>query len=72
LSVSLDAIYTTGSSGPEIGKELIVRLGHAWAGGDSDARFDKSQANKTAIPESGIIPLPGVDLIGFPAARNRK
>lgn len=47
--------YTTGAAGPELGKELIVRLGDASAGGDSDIWFDNFQATATPVPEPGLI-----------------
>jgi hypothetical protein len=47
--------YTTGATGDEIGKELIVRLGDLSAGGDSDIWFDNFQATATPVPEPGLI-----------------
>lgn len=47
--------YVTGAAGPEIGKELIVRLGGAAVGGDSDIWFDSLSAS--VIPEPASLAL---------------
>lgn len=65
--------YTVGSVGPEIGKELIVRLGDASVGGASDVWYDNMSLERrggAVIPEPGTITLLSVGLLGL--VRRRK
>lgn len=55
--------YTTGGSGPEIGKELIVRLGDGGAGGDGDIWFDSFSASVTPEPASLVLVFLGTALL---------
>lgn len=47
--------YATGAAGPEIGKQLIVRLGDGSAGGASDVWFDSFTAS--VVPEPATMLL---------------
>jgi hypothetical protein len=64
--------YTTGGTGAEIGKQLIVRLGTGTTGSPDDIWFDSLQANKTPVPEPGTLALLGVGLLSLLATRRRK
>lgn len=59
--------YTTGASGAEIGKQLIVRLGDGSVGGASDIWFDNFSAS--AVPEPATLVLLG--LAGVALIRRR-
>jgi len=55
----LDGVtYTTGASGPEIGANLIVRLGDGAAGGLTDIWFDNFSAS--VVPEPASLLLIGL------------
>jgi hypothetical protein len=47
--------YTTGAAGPEIGKQLIVRLGAGADGGVSDIWFDNFSASVVPEPASLVL-----------------
>ena len=67
--------YSTGSTGDEIGKQLIVRLGPGTVTEPptpDDIWFDEFQANKTPIPEPGAMALFGFGLLSLLAARRKK
>lgn len=66
--------YTVGASGPEIGKELIVRLGSATDGGASDIWFDNMSLERRGsepIPEPGTMALLSVGLLGLFRRKSR-
>lgn len=52
--------YTTGTSGAEIGKELVVRLGSGADGGSSDVWFDNVQASYDPVPEPATMATLGL------------
>ncbi len=64
--------YTTGASGAEIGKQLIVRLGDGSAGGVSDIWFDNFNASQTAVPEPGSLLALASGLVGLVGMRRRR
>lgn len=55
--------YTTGAAGPEIGKELIVRLGGGAAGGSDDIWFDNFSASFVPEPGSLVLLAAGAGLL---------
>lgn len=55
--------YTTGAAGPEIGKELIVRLGDGAAGGSDDIWFDNFAASFVPEPASMVLLAAGAGLL---------
>jgi hypothetical protein len=59
--------YATGAEGPEIGKQLIVRLGDGSVGGDGDIWFDNFSAS--VVPEPATLMLLG--LAGLTALRRK-
>lgn len=66
--------YTVGTAGPEIGKELIVRLGNGAAGGLTDAWFDNFSLTRTGgdvIPEPGTMALLASSLLGLAGFRRK-
>jgi hypothetical protein len=64
--------YTTGATGAEIGKQLIVRLGQGSDGGATDVWFDSFKAtSQSVVPEP--ITVIGLGLgVAFLARRKRK
>lgn len=66
--------YTVGADGPEIGKELIVRLGSAADGGLTDAWYDNMSLTRSggdAIPEPGSMALLASGLLGVAGFRRK-
>lgn len=63
--------YTTGSTGAEIGKQLIVRLGKGSDGGATDIWFDNLQATATPVPEPMTLIAVGLGA-AFVARRRRR
>ncbi|HRK22330.1 MAG TPA: PEP-CTERM sorting domain-containing protein [Fimbriimonadaceae bacterium] len=47
--------YTTGTSGAELGRQLIVRFGSGANGGASDIWFDNLQASAEVVPEPATM-----------------
>lgn len=47
--------YTTGDSGAEIGRQLIVRFGQGSDGGATDIWFDNLQASAEVVPEPATL-----------------
>lgn len=47
--------YTTGDSGAELGRQLIVRFGQGSDGGATDIWFDNLQASATPVPEPATM-----------------
>lgn len=60
--------YATGAAGPEIGKQLIVRLGDGAAGGVGDIWFDNFSAS--VVPEPATLTLLGI--AGLALVRRRR
>lgn len=52
--------YTTGATGAELGKQLIVRFGRGADGGNSDIWFDNLQGTATAVPEPATMAVLGL------------
>lgn len=52
--------YTTGDSGAELGRQLIVRFGAGADGGATDIWFDNLQASAEVVPEPATIAALGL------------